>query len=114
MCKSPGGELTQSKNRCFARVIDCTGQPDDPRRSENPLIRALLARGIARVDPLGIGLDVGEDYALIDSNGHPLRQIRVIGPLARAAFWECIAIPDIRLQCENVADSLAAERAAKV
>jgi uncharacterized NAD(P)/FAD-binding protein YdhS len=102
------------EDRCFARVIDCTGQPDDPRRSENPLIRALLARGIARVDPLGIGLDVGEDYALVDSSGHPSRHIRVIGPLARAAFWECIAIPDIRLQCENVADSLAAERAAKV
>jgi uncharacterized NAD(P)/FAD-binding protein YdhS len=102
------------EDRCFARVVDCTGQPDDPRRSENPLIRALMARGTARIDPLGIGLDVAEDYALIDSNGHPLRQIRVIGPLARAAFWECIAIPDIRLQCENIADAFAAERAAKV
>jgi uncharacterized NAD(P)/FAD-binding protein YdhS len=102
------------EDRCFARVVDCTGQPHDPRRSENPLIRALMARGTARIDPLGIGLDVAEDYALIDSNGHPLRQIRVIGPLARAAFWECIAIPDIRLQCENIADAFAAERAAKV
>jgi uncharacterized NAD(P)/FAD-binding protein YdhS len=102
------------EDRCCARVIDCTGQPDDPRRSGNPLIRALLARGTARIDPLGIGLDVAEDYALIDSSGRPSRHIRVIGPLARAAFWECIAIPDIRLQCENIADSLAAERAAKV
>ena len=101
-------------DRCFARIIDCTGQPDDPRRSENPLIRALLARGAARIDPLGIGLDVAEDYALIDSSGRPSRHVRVIGPLARAAFWECIAIPDIRLQCEDIADSLAAERAAKV
>jgi len=101
-------------DRWFARVIDCTGQPDDPRRSENPLIRELLARGAARIDPLGIGLDVAEDYALIDSSGRPSRHIRVIGPLARAAFWECIAIPDIRLQCEDIADSLAAKRAAKV
>jgi uncharacterized NAD(P)/FAD-binding protein YdhS len=102
------------ENRCFARIVDCTGQPDDPRQSENPLIRALLARGIASVDALGIGLDVAEDYALVDSSGDPSRHIRVIGPLARAAFWECIAIPDIRLQCENIADSFAAERAAKV
>jgi uncharacterized NAD(P)/FAD-binding protein YdhS len=29
--------------------------------------------------------------------------------LARAAFWECIAIPDIRLQCAQLADALAAE-----
>jgi len=101
-------------DRCFARIIDCTGQPDDPRRSANPLIRALLDSGIARIDPLGIGLDVAEDYALIDSGGRPSRHIRIIGPLARAAFWECIAIPDIRLQCEDIADALAAERAAKV
>ena len=101
-------------DRCFAGVIDCTGQPDDPRRSENPLIRALLDSGVARIDPLGIGLDVAEDYALIDSGGRPSRRIRVIGSLARAAFWECIAIPDIRLQCEDIADALAAERAAKV
>jgi uncharacterized NAD(P)/FAD-binding protein YdhS len=102
------------EDRFFARVIDCTGQPDDPRRSENPLIRALLASGTARIDPLGIGLDVAEDYALIDSSGRPSRHIRVIGPLARAAFWECIAIPEIRLQCEDIADAFAAERAAKV
>jgi uncharacterized NAD(P)/FAD-binding protein YdhS len=101
-------------DRCFARIIDCTGQPDDPGRSENPLIRALLARGVARIDPLGIGLDVAGDYALIDSSGRPSRHIQVIGPLARAAFWECIAVPDIRLQCEDIADSLAAKRAAKV
>jgi uncharacterized NAD(P)/FAD-binding protein YdhS len=102
------------EDRRCARVIDCTGQPDDPRRSGNPLIRALLASGTARIDPLGIGLDVAEDYALIDSSGRPSRHIRVIGPLARAAFWECIAIPDIRLQCEEIADAFAAERAANV
>jgi uncharacterized NAD(P)/FAD-binding protein YdhS len=96
----------------FARIIDCTGLPDDPNRSENPLIRALLARGAARADPLGVGLDVAEDYALIDAGGRRSPRIQVIGPLARAAFWECIAIPDIRLQCLDIADGLAAAAAA--
>ena len=36
----------------FARIIDCTGFANDPTRSENPLVRALLARGAARTDPL--------------------------------------------------------------
>jgi uncharacterized NAD(P)/FAD-binding protein YdhS len=54
------------EDHCFARIIDCTGQPEDPIRSENPLIRALLARRAARAEPLRVGLDVAEDYALIE------------------------------------------------
>ncbi len=98
----------------FARVIDCTGLPENPKRSVNPLIRALFARGSARVDPLGIGLDVAENYALLDAEGRPSRRVQVIGPLARAAFWECIAIPDIWLQCEEIAEAFAAELAENV
>jgi uncharacterized NAD(P)/FAD-binding protein YdhS len=100
------------EERRFARIIDCTGPPDDPKRSANPLIRALLARGAARADPLGIGLDVAEDYALVDAKGRPSRRIQAIGPLTRAAFWECIAIPDIRLQCQDIANGLASAEAA--
>ena len=98
----------------FARAIDCTGLPEAPDRSPNPIIRALLDRGAARRDPLGVGLDVGEDFALIGAGGRRSRRIRVVGPPARAAFWECIAIPDIRLQCQELAGRLAAEEAARV
>jgi uncharacterized NAD(P)/FAD-binding protein YdhS len=100
------------EDHCFARIIDCTGQPEDPIRSENPLIRALLARRAARAEPLRVGLDVAEDYALIDARGRPSRRIQAVGPLTRAAFWECIAIPDIRLQCQDIAEGLAAAEAA--
>jgi uncharacterized NAD(P)/FAD-binding protein YdhS len=95
------------ETRRFARAIDCTGLPEDPARSENPLIRALISRGAARLDLLGVGLDVAPNYALIDAKGRPSPRVQVIGPLARAAFWECIAIPDIRGQCEDVAEALA-------
>jgi uncharacterized NAD(P)/FAD-binding protein YdhS len=106
---SGGSELHR-----FARLIDCTGLPDNPKMSVNPLIRAWFARGYGRRDPLGIGLDVAENYALIDAEGRPSRRVQVIGPLARAAFWECIAIPDIRLQCEGIADAFADELAESV
>jgi uncharacterized NAD(P)/FAD-binding protein YdhS len=91
----------------FVRLIDCTGLADDPYRSDNPLIRALLARGAARPDPLGIGLDIVEDYALIDRASRCSHRVRVVGPLARATFWECIAIPDIRVQCGQLAEIIA-------
>ena len=93
----------------FARVIDCTGLADDVTKSANPLIRALLERGALRPDELGIGLDIAETYAIVDVNGAPSRRIFAIGPLARAAFWECIAIPDIRLQCHDIAEGLYEE-----
>jgi uncharacterized NAD(P)/FAD-binding protein YdhS len=99
----------QSENRKFARLIDCTGLADDPYRSDNPLISALLARGAARPDPLGIGLDIGEDYALIDRFSRSTGRVRAVGPLARATFWECIAIPDIRVQCQHLAEIIAKE-----
>ena len=100
------------EDHCFARVLDCTGLPDKPNRSANPLIRALLPRGAARVDPLGIGLDVAEDLALIDARGHASQRVQAIGPLARASVWECISIPDIRLQCQEIAQALATAEAA--
>ena len=94
----------------FGRVIDCAGLPGDPAQSNNPLIRSLLASGSARVDPLGIGLDVTHRCALIDAGGNASRRVHAIGPLARAALWECIAIPDIRAQCQELAQSLAVEQ----
>ena len=41
----------------------------DPQKSANPLVAQLLAEGYARVDPLGIGLDVNDDCALLDASG---------------------------------------------
>ena len=100
-----GGAKIDVRN--FARLIDCTGLANDPHQSNNPLICSLLASGAARPDPLGIGLDIDEDYALIGTSSQPSKRVRAVGPLARAAFWECIAIPDIRLQCRELAEMVA-------
>ena len=102
-----------AETRRFARIIDCTGLCEQPLKSANPLLRALLARGAARPDALGIGFDVAPDLGLVGADGTVSRRIKAIGPLARAAFWECIAIPDIRLQCAALADALTKARAAR-
>ena len=95
------------EGRKFARLIDCTGLGEDPFQSDNPLIGALLTRGTARTDPLGIGLDVSEEYALLDKFSRSSSRVRAVGPLARATFWECTAIPDIRIQCQHLAQIIA-------
>ncbi|HVV95297.1 MAG TPA: FAD/NAD(P)-binding protein [Hyphomicrobiales bacterium] len=95
-----GGELVELRP---AAVIECIGLASDPLGSANPLLRDLLARGAARPDLLGIGLDVTRDGALIDATGQPSTRIFAVGPPARAAFWEITSIPDIRTQSADTA-----------
>jgi uncharacterized NAD(P)/FAD-binding protein YdhS len=84
-------------------IVDCSGIVKNPDATGNPVVRSLFDQGLARVDPLHIGLDVTPDCAIISRNGLPSRRLFAIGPLTRAAFWEIIAIPDIRDQCAELA-----------
>jgi uncharacterized NAD(P)/FAD-binding protein YdhS len=93
-------------------IVDCTGIVRDPRASANPVIRSLFDQGLARPDRLRIGLDIGTDCALISRDGVPSRRLFAIGPLTRAAFWEIMAIPDIRNQCAELATQLIRSREA--
>lgn len=90
------------------RVIESTGLLDDPRHTDNRLVHALLDRGLARPDVLRIGLDVTDACRLIGASGAAAARWFAIGPLSRARFWEIVAIPDIRVQCAEVAAQFAA------
>jgi uncharacterized NAD(P)/FAD-binding protein YdhS len=89
-----------------SRIVSCRGMTTDPGKSANPLVAQLLADGRARVDPLGVGLDIDEDCALIDASGRASSRVFAAGPMSQAAFWEVIAVPDIRLQAASLARRL--------
>jgi uncharacterized NAD(P)/FAD-binding protein YdhS len=89
-----------------AKIIDCTGFVTDPLRTTNPALLSLLRQGYLRADPLRIGIDVSDDCAIINHSGEPSERLFAVGPLTRAAFWEVIAIPDIRVQCAALAKRL--------
>jgi len=88
-------------------MVDCTGIVKDPRAAGNPVIQRLFEQGLARTDILQIGVDVAQDCAVINRNGIPSRRLFAVGPLTLAAFWEIVAIPDIRNQCAELAARLA-------
>ncbi len=90
-----------------ARLINCTGPEMDISRAGDPLLSALLASGRLRLDPLRIGLDVDPACAAIDAHGNVSDSLSVIGPVTRGTFWECIAVPDIRIQADRIARRLA-------
>jgi uncharacterized NAD(P)/FAD-binding protein YdhS len=87
-------------------IVDCTGIVKDPAATGNPAVRSLLDQGLARIDPLHIGIEVAPDCAIVNRSGLPSRRLFAIGPLTRAAFWEIIAIPDIRSQCVQLAERM--------
>ena len=89
-------------------VVNCTGPDFDVRRSGGAILRGLLDRGRARSGPLGLGLDVAPDGALVDRAGRAAATVSVVGPLRRGSEWETTAIPEIRAQAEQVAARIAA------
>jgi uncharacterized NAD(P)/FAD-binding protein YdhS len=91
-----------------ARIVNCTGPELDIVRAGEPLLDALLAGGRIRPDPLRIGIDVDWECRALGADGRPSETLSVIGPITRGAFWESVAVPDIRAQAERVAARLTA------
>lgn len=85
-------------------LIDCTGPGHDAGRA--PLTAALIAEGRARIDAVDLGLDLDAEGRVIHADGAPDASLFVLGPPARAAFWETIAVPDIRQRIEALAHAL--------
>ncbi|MBV8400342.1 MAG: FAD/NAD(P)-binding protein [Acetobacteraceae bacterium] len=97
----------QTTTLSVARVINCSGPGADYERVADPLIRSLLDEGTARADPLRLGLDVTTKAALRSRSGSISRRLFAVGPVTKGAFWEMTAVPDIRRQCELLAQHLA-------
>ncbi|RWR30080.1 FAD-dependent oxidoreductase [Sinirhodobacter populi] len=90
------------------RAVDCRGIRRDPAKDSAPVIQDLLARGQSRLDPLKLGIDTNEWAQVLLADGRPSRRLFAIGPCARGAAWEITAIPDIRVQCAELARHLHA------
>lgn len=88
------------------RVINCTGPETACRRLNDPLIKSLLTQGLARPDPLSLGLDVDSNGALVDFSGTPSSFLFAIGPIRKGSLWESIAVPELRVQASQLAEHL--------
>jgi uncharacterized NAD(P)/FAD-binding protein YdhS len=89
------------------RVIMASGL-EHISRTRDPLMQRLLDRGLIRVDSQGLGLDVTDGLNVVRGDGTPAERIWALGPIVRGVFWECVAVPDIRVQASHVAVSVVA------
>jgi len=95
------------------RVINCTGPLYDARKSEERLLRSMIAQGIAVPDPLGLGLVTHEFGALMDASGRAADNIYYVGPMLRPRHWETTAVQELRTHAEQLAYHLAAANQAR-
>jgi uncharacterized NAD(P)/FAD-binding protein YdhS len=69
----------------------------------DPLLRGLVAAGLARPDPLRLGLDADPSGAVADAAGRPHDRMFALGPPLRGLWYETTAIPEIRAQAAALA-----------
>lgn len=70
----------------FDAVVNCTGF--DGGTAGNPLLAALLARGLVRIDPSGVGFAVDSQCRAIPADGGALERLRIIGPPTAGTFGD--------------------------
>ena len=74
----------------------------------NALVTRLIARGLVRVDRHRLGLDVSPGLEAIGRLGAVTPGLWALGPLVRGVFWECTAVPEIRVQAAELAGRIEA------
>jgi uncharacterized NAD(P)/FAD-binding protein YdhS len=89
-------------------VVNCTGPATNVTAVDDPLLTDLFSRGLARPDPLGLGIDVSEDGAVIGADGNPSAAIHYVGPFLRARDGEGTAVPELRVHAARVAEVVVA------
>ena len=85
------------------RIVNCTGPQGDLLRSSDPLLRNLMRRGSIRPDAHRLGIDVDSQSRTVAADGSSNDWLYALGPMTRGAFWEIVAVPDIRSQTWSLA-----------
>lgn len=91
----------------FDAIILATGPAHGTVFSSNPLLAQLRDDGLARPDPLGLGIDVDLQGLALDRDGRAAERLFVAGPLARGTFGELMGVPDLARHARNIAETIA-------
>lgn len=87
-------------------VINCIGPETDYERIDETLVKNLLRRGLIRPGPVNLGIDAQSDGAIIGRDSVPAGLLFTLGSPMKGVLWEVLAVPEIRLQAEQLAQSM--------
>ena len=92
-------------------VINCTGPSTDLKQLDDALIKQLIMDGLIQPDALRLGIEIADNYAVLDARGRPSSVLYYVGPLLRARYWEATAVPELRVHAQRLADHLLSSMA---
>jgi uncharacterized NAD(P)/FAD-binding protein YdhS len=96
----------------FDAVLLATGPAHGRVFADNPLLASLASAGLARADPLALGIEVDLQARAVGANGQIREDLFVAGPLARGTFGELMGLPDVANHALRVARGVAGRLAA--
>lgn len=77
-------------------IINCMGSESNLARQASPLVRSLLAQGLIQPDALAQGIEAAADGKLTE-------RLYTLGSALKGILWESTAMPEIRVQAEQLA-----------
>lgn len=95
--------LKQNGYITVTRVINCSGPISDITKTRNALLINMFKSGLIREDDLNLGIDAMITGAVLNSYGKPSDSIFTLGSNLRGLLWETTAVPELRVQAENLA-----------
>ena len=104
-------ELRQRRQGATVRegvdaVIIATGPAHGSVFASNPVLAALQAHGLARPDPLRLGIDVTPEGRALAGDGTAQPTLLVAGPLARGTIGELMGLPDVTNHAIRIVDAV--------
>ncbi len=87
-----------------ALVVNCTGPVEGLASSRNALVRQMLADGLIAPGPLGLGVAADRDGRIADD-------LWAVGPMLKGEAWEITAVPDIRVQANELKETISVKTA---
>jgi uncharacterized NAD(P)/FAD-binding protein YdhS len=103
--QSSGFDILYSNNQTEQQtlhtqlIINCTGPEADYSQLKSPFIQDVIKKQIISPDPIKYGINAQKD-------GYITKNIYTIGPPLKGILWESVAVPEIRVQAQELASKI--------
>jgi uncharacterized NAD(P)/FAD-binding protein YdhS len=87
-------------------IVNCAGLGRAAEMARDPLLGALLERGVISSSANGLGLRVTQNLNAVDVAGRVAPDLWIVGPLVRGSRFEATAVPEIRAMSETAAGQI--------